>query len=103
MKQYDYSDGTIKHYTKEKAQKEVIEKFDTSRASNGIAYSTNYGVGVWFIFMPKHWIDGTKKAIETKLSDLNIQFCNEFSEAGWVFRYVFNGSYLDHNKIIESL
>lgn len=96
-------EGLIKYYTKETAQKYTVARFKETRASNGIMYSTNYGIGIWFIFMPMQWITNSCTLIESKLKELNIPFSNEFSDAQWVYRYIINGNYLDHNKIIESI
>ncbi len=101
MKRLNFETG--KNYTREEAQKLVTSGFETARLSKGIMYSTNYGIGVWFIFMPLQWIETTSKAIIARLKELNISYTNEFSDARWVFRFVFDGNYIDHNKIIESI
>lgn len=100
-KRYDFETGEF--YTKERAISELKLKFDNARVSNGLMYSTNYGIGVWNIMMPKKWIDYTCESIEKKLNELNIKYTTEFSEAYWVFRYCFDGNYIDHNKIVESI
>ena len=101
MKRMNWSTG--KNYTREEAQKMITAGFETVRLSKGIMYSTNYGIGVWFIFMPLQWIETTSKAIISKRKELNISYTNEFSDARWVFRFVFDGNYIDHNRIIESI
>lgn len=101
MKRMDWNTG--KNYTREDAKKSIVSNFDNIRETNGIMYSTNYGIGIWFMFMPNLWIEKTTKAIITKLKKLNINYTNEFSDAKWVFRFVFDGNYIDHNKIVESI
>jgi hypothetical protein len=105
VKQIDIAASTngIKYYTKESALKTVTNGFNGVRVHNGIMYSTNYGIGIWFIFMPVVWTDNAKNLIQSKLKELNINFQNEFSDAGWVYRYLIDGNYIDHNKIVESI
>ena len=87
-----------------KAAKELLQQsIKTERLAKFISYSTNYGVGVWVFFIPEKDIKETKSRIEEVLNNNGISYKNEYSDAGWVLRYKFEGNYLDHNKIIEQL
>jgi len=101
MKRMNFETGL--NYTRHEAIETINKTINTVRSCFNCSYSTNYGIGVWVVCMPAMWVNGTKKAIETRLKELNISFENEYSDAWWVFRYLIPGNYIDHNKIIESL
>lgn len=101
MKRMNFETG--KNYTRPEAMEVINKTINSVRSHFNCSYSTNYGIGVWVMCMPSVWVNETKKAIETKLNELNIGFENEYSEAHCVYRYLISGNYIDHNKIIESL
>lgn len=101
MKKLNFDTG--ENYTRSEAQQSITSNFLNVRLSKGIMYSTDYGIGVWYIYMPPVWIANNCIAIEKRLSELNINYYNEFSDARWVFRYKFDGNHMDHNLIIESI
>jgi hypothetical protein len=94
-------DGNIINHTKETAFKTLSNI--QPRNAFMCAYSTNYGVGTWNIYIPlesKKLLNDTIKSI---LINKGIEFKNEFSEAGWVYRHKFSGNYQDHNLIIDEI
>lgn len=86
---------------KEKAKLILSEKIENERLGNYLSYSTNYGIGLWVFFIPKKVIEKCTTEIERVLKNLNIEYRTEYSDAGWVFRYIISGSYLDHNEIVK--
>lgn len=94
-------DGIISERTKETCLKEL--QHNSSRLSYGLCYSTNYGIGLWQILIPQSTLISMKQNINSLLESKGIKYKNETSEAGWVFRYLIDGSYLDHNVLIEYL
>lgn len=63
------------------------EKFNKFIEGKGLnAYPTSYGIGVFSLFGGKSIVEA-KLEIETTLNFIGIKYTNEYSEAGWVFRY----------------
>lgn len=72
--------------------KNFTEEFKTILEDNGIknsinAYPTSYGIGVFVLFNFRNETTELKNQIDNILNDLGIEFKNEHSDAGWVFRY----------------
>lgn len=103
VKTYKFSpNGEIVNPTKEECLAQLC--VNSSRLKWELSYSTNYGIGIWQIFMPAAKINEIKTAIENLLSEKGFTYKTETSEAGWVWRYVIKGnSYLDNNLLIEQL
>lgn len=80
-----------------------LKNINSQRLGNYFYYSTNYGIGLWQIFMNNETLHKSKLYLNNLLKDNNITFKNENSEAGWVYRWVFKGNYLDHNEIIKKI
>jgi hypothetical protein len=77
---------------------------NSRRLTWGLSYSTNYGIGIWQIFMSNDNLKEIKTAIENLLSEKGFTYRTETSEAGWVWRYIITGnSFLDNNLLIEQL
>ena len=51
------------------------------------AYPTTYGIGIFVAISFRSEIEEIRKEIEKRLAELNIEYTNEYSSAGWVFRY----------------
>lgn len=103
VKTYKFSpNGEIVNPTKEECLAQLC--VNSSRLKWELSYSTNYGIGIWQIFMPTAKINEIKKTIETLLNEKGFSYETETSEAGWVWRYIITGnSYLDNNLLIEQL
>lgn len=50
----------------------------------GMIYPTSYGIGVETIWNMKE----NAKKVERKLNELGLSYRNEYSDAGWVYRFV---------------
>lgn len=61
-------------------------------------YPASYGVGVASLFSREDDI----KTVANKLKSLGLKFRNEFSDAGWVYRFVISRD-ADNMRIMESL
>ena len=68
-----------------------------------LCYSTNYGIGVWNIFVSKKVFNDLVELIKKQLVSEDISYNNEYSEAHWVYRFKFSGGALDHNLMVEKL
>ena len=87
----------------EKAKELVQSKMQGVRLEKYLTYSTNYGIGVWIFFIPTTEIQKCKNAVSDILIKNKIEYRNEYSDAGWVYRFIFTGNYLDHNNIVEQI
>lgn len=93
--------GEIKYHTRDSAMRSL--KDIRARHAWYITYSTNYGIGMWNLFVSTETKNTVKNKIETLLNAENIEFENEYSDARWVFRYLLKGNHLDHNLLIDKL
>lgn len=50
-------------------------------------YPTSYGIGVFRLYTHKIIVSNAKQVIDDILNDYGIKYTNEFSKAGWVYRY----------------
>jgi len=66
-------------------------------------YPTTYGIGVFVLFNFQNQIETAKTEIEMLLNDNNITYSNEFSEAGWVYRYKISKSAENVKRIEDFL
>lgn len=98
---YCVENGELVKHTKETALRTLSNV--QPRHAYMCAYSTNYGVGVWVFYVKKETIETVNNAIFSILKAKGINYNNEYSEAGWVYRHKFSGSYQDHNIIINEL
>lgn len=62
-------------------------------------YPTSYGIGIDTLFGK---YENRAKMVAEKLSELGLKFRNEFSDAGWVYRFIVSKD-RDNMKILESL
>lgn len=62
-------------------------------------YPATYGIGVFNLFNAEK--SETKQTIETLLNSTGVKFENEYSEAGWVYRYKISKS-AENIKRIET-
>ena len=89
---YDYK------VQKEKVQKTIIEK-NQDRVSKGLFYTTLYGIGFWAIFCSKQDIE-VAKMLADYLKSKGVIYSNEWSDAGWVYRFVLKGTNVDFNNYL---
>ena len=84
-------------------KKDVIKKLSNNdRVSKYFFYTTLYGIGCFCYFMSSNALKITEKTLATYLKDKKIQFENEYSEAGWVYRFVINKDVKIHNELLEN-
>lgn len=100
-KQWDMTTG--EKFTKEAAAKKVNLYLSECRVHKNFMYSTQYGIGMWSLFMPKNLIETASNKLETLLNSKGINFDNEYSDAGWIYRYLISGNFIDHNAILNEL
>ena len=86
-------------WVSKKIETKLNQKSNYKRLFDGLNlagfYNTTYGVGV---FMPS-WNENRIKELEQRLNDLNIEYKTQYSDAHWVFRFVFSKSEKNINKI----
>ena len=96
---WDAENGCFGHPDK----KEVIKKLKNSdRVSKYYFYTTLYGIGYFCYFMSQKAHQETKKILSDYLNSKKINFDNEFSEAGWVYRFVINKDVTVHNELLDN-
>ena len=87
-----------KEKTKEEILSEIILK-NQGRVHKGLFYTTLYGIGFWSIFCSKADLMVAKNLHEY-LKVKNIKYSNEFSDAGWVYRFKIGQTIDIHNKLL---
>jgi len=85
-------------------KKEVIKRLQTSdRVEKFNFYTTLYGIGYFCYFTGQKSFEQTNKILGDYLKSKGIEFKNEFSEAGWVYRFLINKDVKIHNSLLEGL
>ena len=80
---------------------QCIEKIKNSdRVNKNYFYTTLYGIGCFCYFMRKQTLMNYSKLLSNYLNSKNINFKNEFSEAGWVYRFCINKNFELHNELL---
>lgn len=98
MKQTIYQDGQLIKPTRE----HVIERFRTSdRVYKSCFYTTLYGIGFFCYLLNPEGFNKVRRVMGCHLDSLGVKYDNEFSEAGWVFRFVINKDVEFHNEVLE--
>lgn len=93
------NDGHWNYVTdKVTVQKTIIEK-NQDRVSKSLFYTTLYGIGFWAIFSTKKDVE-VAKMLADYLKENSIQYRNEWSDAGWVFRFVIGNKIEIHNELL---
>ena len=99
-KQMIFENGELIYPTK----KQCIEKLKNSeRVKKSMLYTTLYGIGIFCFFMSEKTLRIYDKTVSDFLKNKNIDFNNEFSEAGWVYRFVIKKDIEIHNKLLKEL
>ena len=78
----------------------IVKKLISDRVSKYHYYTTLYGIGMFAYFTRD--VKNATKNLSEYLDSKNINYTNEFSEAGWVYRFVINSEVKNHNKLLEN-
>jgi len=82
-------------------KKEVIAKLKNSdRVCKSFFYTTLYGIGYLCLFMSLNSMKTLNKGLSEYLKSKKIGYSNEFSDAGWVYRFVINQDVKIHNQLL---
>ena len=96
-KQMIFENGELVYPTKN----QCIEKIKNSdRVNKNYFYTTLYGIGVFCYFMRQKTLFSYSNVLGKYLNSKNIDFKNEFSEAGWVYRFCINKNVELHNELL---
>ena len=101
MKQGEWgklSDGTFGWIYPKK--EEVIKKYTSDRVSKYHYYTTLYGIGM-FAFFTKDIVKATVE-LAKYLENKEIKYYNEYSDAGWAYRFVINKDIESHNELLNN-
>jgi len=80
---------------------DIIKKYrDQNRVNKFFYYTTLYGIGM-FSFFTKDVKTANIKLTEY-LQKNNISFYNEFSDAGWAYRFVIKQDVNTHNNLLDN-
>lgn len=100
MKQVHLINGDLRKKTK-------AECFETFKNNNRVAkyyfYTTLYGIGFFCYFMSPDTFTITYNIVANYLKANRVPFKTEFSEAGWVFRFLIRQDVAIHNELLDSL
>tara|TARA_R110002020_G_scaffold116709_1_gene267390 strand:+ start:38 stop:589 length:552 start_codon:yes stop_codon:yes gene_type:complete len=96
---YDILNGqVIEVYPK---KQDIIKKYTSNRVTKYHFYTTLYGIGM-FAFFTKDIALATLE-LTKYLKSKNIEYKNEYSDAGWVYRFVINKDIEIHNNLLNNL
>jgi len=97
-KQMIFENGELIYPSKQ----QCIEKIKNSdRVNKNYFYTTLYGIGCFCYFMRQSTLSSYAAILSNYLKSKNIAFKNEFSEAGWVFRFCINKNVELHNQLLN--
>lgn len=82
-------------------KKQCIEKLkNNDRVNKHYFYTTLYGIGIFCFFMQKSSLMSCANILGNYLKSVNVDFKNEFSGAGWVYRFLIKKDIEIHNKLL---
>jgi hypothetical protein len=87
--EYGIVDGEVRKLNKTEVLDKII-KNNQDRVHKGLFYTTLYGIGMWDFFNSPMIHNILNKEMSSFLKSMGINYHNEYSDAGWVFRYKFN-------------
>jgi hypothetical protein len=97
VKEYGIFDGVFRNPTKNECF-EVLK--NDARVRKYYFYTTLYGIGYFCFLMRNETFEQTKKILTDYLNSKKVSFKNEFSEAGWVYRFCINKDVETHNQLL---
>lgn len=86
---YDLVDGEVVKLNKKQNLDNIIKR-NEDRVEYGLFYTTLYGVGMFDFFNSKMIHNMLDAQMSSFLKSKDIEYKNEYSDAGWVFRYKMN-------------
>ena len=91
-------------WNSEKAFVSFVEDFKTLLQERGYkhsinCYPTSYGIGVFVMLGHRDNIKKMKSDIDNLMNEIGVDYRNEYSDAGWVFRYVISKKKENIDKI----
>jgi hypothetical protein len=96
-------DYVLSKINADKVYQNFTDHFNKVVKDHGLrGYPTTYGIGVFVAVGLKKTIQETKDTIQTVLDQMGVKYSNEYSEAGWVFRYKISKS-KENIEIISKL
>jgi len=97
-KQFLMIDNELRQLTKI----ECISKLkNDNRVYKHLFYTTLYGIGMFAFFTSENSLKKVNETLGGYLSSLGVTYDNEFSEAGWAYRFVIGKSVTEHNELLE--
>ncbi len=97
-----YRQGEDGYWGTVSIKKEVFAKIvnaNQDRVYKGLFYTTLYGIGFWAIFSTKKDIE-TAGSLANYLKSNAVEYKNEWSDAGWVYRFKINKDVITHNHLL---
>jgi hypothetical protein len=99
VKQMIFENGELIYPTK----KQCVEKLKNSdRVNKHYFYTTLYGIGIFCFFMHQSSLRSCSCVLDKYLKSINVNYQNEFSEAGWVYRFLIKQSIEKHNELLTN-
>jgi hypothetical protein len=100
MKQGEYKliNGQVEFIKPKKEA--IIKNYTSDRVSKYHYYTTLYGIGM-FAFFTKDIVNATIE-LAKYLKSKGINYTNEYSDAGWAYRFVIGDKVEAHNKLLEN-
>ncbi len=96
---YELIDGQVVEIKPKKS--DILKKYtEQNRVNKYFFYTTLYGIGMFAIFT-KNIAESTVE-LAKYLKAKNIEYYNEYSDAGWAYRFVINKDVNTHNNLLES-
>ena len=96
-------DGKILDLSPKEKKQKILEKIKNSdRVENWVFYTTLYGIGTFCFFMSPQTLKQVHIKMASFLNQNNIEFKNEFSDAGWVYRFLINKPIDVHNQLLSN-
>lgn len=97
---WDSENSGFTKVTKEQALNKLKNQ---DRVTKSFFYTTLYGIGCISFIVSATAFKTINKLMHDYLTKNNISYTNEYSEAGWVYRFVINKSIEEHNEILKNL
>lgn len=103
-KEYAYSHHSGFMYSKKCLLEQIEQNFNNPEITNALIrygfYCTEYGIGIYSLWQTKQVIEAINK-MHSYLQSRSMPYKNEFSDAGWVFRFKLSLTKLIHINILN--